>query len=147
MATRDTEICLPVAEIDPRFKSGRYRGFYLQGAQRSAQEMTLSFAEGVVTGWGTDPVGRFQVAGSYDADGGRATWTKSYPGRHTVHYDVTAELKNGLWGLWQIRGFFGDRGGFQLWPVDGRGEGRERELEAAPPVEGVVVRVETAGVA
>jgi hypothetical protein len=54
-----------------------------------------------------------------------------------VQYDVTAEVKNGLWGLWQILGSLGDRGGFQLWPVDGLAAGQERELEADLPVEAV----------
>lgn len=125
----------PVAETDPRFGSGRYRGFYVQFGIRTAQEMTLSFAGGRVTGWGLDPVGRFDVTGSYDVDRGRALWTKHYPGRHTVHYDVTAEVQHGMWGLWQIRGYLGDRGGFQLWPVGGNGATEQREAEASPPVE------------
>lgn len=125
----------PAVETDPRFTSGRYRGFYIQFGVRSGQEMTLTFADGRVSGWGMDPVGRFDVVGAYDADRGRAAWTKHYPGRHTVHYDVTAEVKNGLWGLWQIRGGFGSKGGFQLWPVDGDGASAHKDAEVTAPVE------------
>jgi hypothetical protein len=146
MNRQEVDRCTPPVETDPRFKTCRYRGFYIQFGIRTAQEMTLTFIEGVVTGWGCDPVGRFSVSGSYDIDTGRAQWTKHYPGRHTVHYDVTAEVKNGLWGLWQIRWMAGS-GGFQLWPVDGRGQGAEKELEAEPPVETVTEVVEAAGVA
>lgn len=124
-----------VVETDPRFKSGRYRGFYIQCGLRSRQEMVLTFADGAITGWGADPVGRFDVRGHYDLERGRASMSKHYPGAHRVDYDATAEVHNGLWGLWQIRGFFGDRGGFQLWPVDGQGDGRERELHADQPVQ------------
>jgi len=130
---RQSDRPTPVLETDPRFKSGRYRGFYLQFGRRSAQEMTLTFVDGRASGWGCDPTGRFDVTGTYDTERGRALWTKHYPGRHTVHYDVTAEMNNGLWGLWQIRGFFGDRGGFQLWPVGGPGEAASKNAEADAP--------------
>ena len=133
MARPDPAVVIAI-ETDPRFKSGRYRGFYIQHGLRSRQDMTLTFAEGKVTGWGSDPVGRFDVRGSYDLERGRATMSKQYPGAHRVDYDATAEVHNGLWGLWQIRGWFGDRGGFQLWPIDAKSEGREQELEADRPV-------------
>lgn len=124
-----------VVETDPRFKSGRSRGFYIQFGVRTRQEMLLTFADGAVTGEGRDPVGAFDVRGHYDLERGRASISKQYPGAHRVDYDATAEVHNGLWGLWQIRGSFGDRGGFQLWPVNARGEGREQELRADQPVE------------
>lgn len=132
---RPTEPTPPALETDPRFKSGRYRGFYLQFGRRTPQELTLAFADGRLEGWGTDPVGRFAVAGTYDISSGRAICTKQYPGQHTVHYDMTAEVHNGLWGLWQIRGTSGDHGGFQLWPVGGPGADATREVEADAPVD------------
>lgn len=125
----------PAIETDPRFKTGRYRGFYIQFGMKSGQEMTLTFADGRVSGWGMDPVGRFDVTGTYDVDRGRALWSKHYPGRHAVHYDVTAEVNNGLWGLWQITGSFGSKGGFQLWPVGGPGAAASKDAEADAPVD------------
>lgn len=95
--------------------------------------MTLYFAAGVITGHGGDPAGGFVVSGEYDTSTGRGTLVKRYPGAHSVHYDATFEFKNGMWGLWEIRGF--DRGGFQLWPVGGPGSGAHREEEADIPAD------------
>ncbi|MCC6320608.1 MAG: hypothetical protein IT438_04130 [Phycisphaerales bacterium] len=127
----------PASECDPRFKSGLYRGHYIQDGFRSAQEMTLFFADGKASGLGADPVGEFVVSGHYDLESGRVFLMKRYPGAHAVHYDASAELKNGIWGLWTIRASGGGRadgGGFQLWPVGGPGQGCSRDAHADQPV-------------
>src|SRR5579864_5683873 len=79
----------PIAETDPRFPSGEWKGFYLQRGIRDRQWMTLvmQFAEGKMTGEGRDSVGEFTLRGSYDLSDGHCLLTKTYRGSHRVIYD------------------------------------------------------------
>jgi len=120
-------------EVDSRFPSGRWVGQYIQFGQRTKQELSLVFSDGVVEGGGNDPVGWFAVKGTYDILSGRVRMSKRYPGMHTVEYDGTAELKHGIWGLWEILMDAGNRGGFQLWPL-GMGQGTAEELAEEAPI-------------
>ena len=106
----------PEAEIDPRFPSGEWKGFYLQQSVQGRQWMTLAmqFAQGEVSGEGRDLVGQFTLKGSYDLADGRCLLTKTYPGSHQVIYEGSNEGDGKwLWGLWRIGA---ESGGFHLWP-------------------------------
>lgn len=107
------------------FPSGRWTGFYQQLGGRFRQDMTLTFRGGVLTGTGSDGIGRFTLRGRYDAATREVWWTKSYLGAHDVHYRGFREGK-GIWGTWEIRG--GQRSGFHIWPL---GEGMDAVESAA----------------
>lgn len=108
----------PNTESDPRFPSGRWMGFWLQAAFRGRQYMNplhITFVEGRIAGHGTDCVGDFILAGTYDLKTGRCTFTKTYLGEHAVKYDGCNQNDGmWIWGTWEIRSL--DRGGFHLWP-------------------------------
>jgi hypothetical protein len=123
-------------EIDPRFPSGEWKGFYLQRGIAGKQWMTLAmeFRAGHLAGEGRDSVGEFFVRGVYQLDDGRCTLTKTYPGSHDVIYDGANEGDGKwLWGLWTV---YGHTGGFHLWP---KGEadptGSDLSAEKEIPVE------------
>ena len=78
----------------------------------------MQFSNGVLTGTGSDSLGRFTVHGSYGENGGEVKWTKRYFGRHRVFYRGFREGK-GIWGVWEIPP--NARSGFHIWPV-GAGE-------------------------
>lgn len=108
-------------------------GQYIQSGQRSKQELWLVFSDGRIEGGGDDPVGWFAISGSYDTETGRTRITKRYPGRWTVEYDGTAEVKHGIWGLWHIpQDSPSNKGGFQLWPF-GTGTRNADAAHAAAP--------------
>lgn len=126
-------------ETDPRFPSGRWVGFWLQRQYVSRQYMSLelTFVNGAVRGGGSDRVGDFTMAGTYDLVSGHCTIQKAYAGAHSVSYEGRNE-GDGLWiwGLWNIRSL--DRGGFHLWPEGeddptGRTLRAEKELPAERP--------------
>jgi hypothetical protein len=94
-------------------------------------DLSLSFREGVVSGSGADPVGRFGIRGRYDAGNGEVWWTKTYAGAHDVFYRGFRDAR-GLWGTWEIHP--GWKGGFHLWPR-GEGTGEEARAEEEVPVE------------
>ena len=98
-------------------------------------DLQLTFASGVLSGDGTDDIGKFLIKGRYDAGNGECHWTKSYPGSHDVYYRGFREGK-GIWGTWEIT--IHDHGGFHIWPR-GAGQGEEQKEEAAQaePVEAV----------
>ena len=103
-------------ETDPRFPSGPWIGYYLQGRQRSRMEMRLTFGKGVMTGEGRDVIGRFSFRGRYSVEDGTCHWIKHYHGQHDVFYRGYDEGK-GIWGVWEITmGAFSARGGFHIWP-------------------------------
>ncbi len=120
-------------ETDPRFPSGPWTGFYLQYwlPGRHETNVSLTFRQGQLTGWGSDVVGTYTVDGAYDRATGACQWTKQYDGKHAVGYRGVNE-GHGIWGVWQIPqmlGLFVDRGGFHIWPegVDVRAESDEAE--------------------
>ncbi len=107
-------------EIDPRFPSGPWTGFFMQHLLTGRQTMTLdlSFRDGELEGRGTDIVGSFTFSGTYDRQDGKCCWTKKYLGRHKVAYAGVNEGQ-GIWGVWEINvlwGLFRDRGVFHIWP-------------------------------
>jgi hypothetical protein len=104
-----------IAETDERFPTGPWTGFFLQQSHpgRNRMKLELTFAEGKVVGTGSDWVGRFIIEGTYQTTDGRCQMTKSYLGRHSLHYQGYNEGK-GIWGVWELVGT--DRGGFYIWP-------------------------------
>jgi hypothetical protein len=98
-------------------------------------DLSLSFAQGSITGDGTDPIGPFIIRGRFDATSGECHWTKTYVGAHDVFYTGFREGK-GIWGTWEIPGVW--RGGFHIWPL-GEENAEELELIEDEPVEEVIV--------
>lgn len=101
---------------DDFLPSGPWTGFYQQFGRKYTTDMHLTFARGRVRGSGADRVGSFVVRGLYEVGNGEVIWTKSYIGRHVVHYRGFRDRRR-IWGVWEIIGF--DRSGFMIWP---RGE-------------------------
>ena len=99
----------------------------------------LTFANGSMSGGGSDNVGRFLFKGRYDAGNGECYWTKSYLGAHDVFYRGFREGK-GIWGTWEIglNVAYRTRGGFHIWPRQAGEAENQAETEAqAEPVEAV----------
>ena len=70
-------------EMDPRFPSGRWVGFWDQREWGSQQmSLSLSFINGHLQGSGRDMVGRFDFAGTYDLESGRVHMVKHYERAH-----------------------------------------------------------------
>ena len=111
----------PKLELDDRFPSCRWIGFWLQPPIEGQQqtELLLTFSEGVMTGTGFDWVGEFTIKGQYSVETGVCHWIKRYVGSHSVVYHGYNEGK-GIWGMWEIRHPFLQlaltRGGFHIWP-------------------------------
>jgi len=104
-------------------------------------ELTLTFANGVMSGDGVDDVGRFLIKGKYDAGSRECYWTKSYLGGHDVFYRGFREGK-GIWGTWEIRIQY--HGGFHIWPR-GAGEGNTEAASAEEPVDAIAKEEVPAG--
>lgn len=102
-------------ETDERFPSGPWIGFFLQreipGKHR--MDLTLTFKDGLVDGFGRDWVGKFRFVGRYQVDDGRCFLTKQYLGSHQVQY-IGYNEGRGIWGTWEIPGY--SKGGFRIWP-------------------------------
>jgi len=99
---------------DDLFPSGPWVGFYnYQPGERHRMDLHLTFANGQMTGDGSDDIGRFRIKGRYDATTRECHWTKSYLGAHDVFYRGFREGK-GIWGTWEINVFA--HGGFHIWP-------------------------------
>ena len=123
-----------VREVDARFPSGFWTGYWQQRGRRGRMEMGLTFAGGKLFGEGRDAVGDFAVSGGYDAERGHCAMLKTYLGQHDVHYDGRAAEK-GIVGIWRI--VYPDRtidaGDFHIWPV-GRGGTTHLREETSEPV-------------
>lgn len=107
----------PQLEVDERFPSGPWVGYYQQWGTQSRQRLGLSFAGGRVSGGGRDPAGEFHVRGTYDLDSGAVRLSKVYP-EYRVEYDGKAG-QDGIGGNWWITylgGLLNDRGHFLIWP-------------------------------
>lgn len=105
-------------EIDDRFPTGEWTGFFIQpdGNQRHVMDCVLEFAQGVMVGQGSDPVGEYTVDGTYLLDTGVCSWNKQYVGSHCVEYTGRASNR-AIIGHWRISGtpdFW--TGPFFLWP-------------------------------
>jgi hypothetical protein len=129
-------------EIDARFPSGKWLGFFLQaqGSRpgRHKMELNLSFKNGALSGECRDWVGHSLIHGSYSTADGQCHWIKRYSGRHHIQYDGYNEGK-GIWGTWEIPPVINSgllwRGGFHIWP-EGMADPTEPELseEADLPI-------------
>jgi hypothetical protein len=105
-------------EVDPRFPSGPWTGYFLQPLLpgRHKMELLLTFRRGSMTGEGRDWVGEFHVRGQYEVENGTAYWTKRYVGKHDVFYKGYNEGK-GIWGIWEMPAEGNHwKGGFHIWP-------------------------------
>ena len=97
--------------------------------------MDLTFANGNLSGSGSDDVGRFLMKGRYDEASSECYWTKSYIGAHDVFYRGFREGK-GIWGTWEIRN--DAHGGFHIWPRHaGDGETMSESIERTEPVDAI----------
>ena len=127
---------------DSLFPSGPWTGFYnYRPGDRHRMDLALTFANGVMSGDGTDDIGRFLIKGRYDAANRECYWTKSYIGAHDVYYRGFREGK-GIWGTWEIA--IQQHGGFHIWPkAMGEGELQAESAEAEAPVDAVGKEVVT----
>lgn len=104
-------------ESDHRFPSGHWRGAWDQHGYRGEMELWLEFADGRLTGVGSDIIGDFNVTGGYSVDRGTVTFLKEYLDAHAIEYLGNADGEGpGLWGIWKL-GNPTDRGLWQIWPV------------------------------
>lgn len=111
------------------FPSGEWEGFYLYqagaDATRHAMHLRLTFAEGRVTGSGSDDVGPFTYRGQYDVTTFRVTMVKHYA-THEVSYRGVAD-ESGIYGSWELPISF--RGGFHIWPKKQAGATQKRKTK------------------
>ena len=122
---------------DELFPSGPWVGFYNYGPAcgRHRMELGLTFVRGRLAGDGIDDIGRFLIAGRFDATARECHWTKTYPGSHDVFYRGFREGK-GIWGTWEIGTL--SHGGFHIWPkTAGDLEGERSTSAEAEPVEAI----------
>lgn len=119
---------------DELFPSGPWTGFYNYSPKdKHRMDLHLTFAGGRMSGAGNDDIGRFTIAGQYDAKTLECSWTKTYAGTHSVFYRGFREGK-GIWGTWEITPR--NHGGFHIWPKRvGEGETEVAAAEQAMPVE------------
>jgi len=102
-------------------------------------DLALTFANGLMSGDGTDDIGRFLIKGRYDAANRECYWTKSYIGAHDVYYRGFREGK-GIWGTWEIT--IQQHGGFHIWPkAVGEEEAQVANAEAQAPVDAIGTEV------
>ncbi len=98
-------------------------------------DLDLTFANGTISGDGTDDVGWFVIGGGYDTASLECHWIKTYPGSHDVAYRGFREGK-GIWGTWKLRSF--SHGGFHIWPkAEGEGQSQAASTEATGTVDAV----------
>ena len=75
-------------EIDDRFPSGEWTGFYLQpdSNERNGMNCHLQFVADAISGGGDDPVGQYTIRGAYNTRTAECSWLKQYLGQHAVTY-------------------------------------------------------------
>lgn len=109
-------LCLPAMD-DHDFPSGPWIGFYVYSTARQNRhrmDLGLTFANGVISGEGTDDIDKFVLRGRYETKSKQVYWTKTYLGAHDVYYKGFREGR-GIWGTWEIGR--AERGGFHIWPL------------------------------
>jgi hypothetical protein len=101
------------------FPSGPWRGYWEQAGfgREFMHPLVLRFADGIVTGQGSDCVGPFTFEGFYNQDGS-VTLVKQYLGQHAVVYQGTYDGEGTIAGRWSIAGLL--TGPFALSPVVAR---------------------------
>lgn len=100
----------------PDFYSGNWTGFYVESHRPNPGWMHLFLhctEAGKLQGEGVDYVGPWTLQGTYTAATKVCEWTKSYVGKHRVHYRGLLS-DDGIRGAWQIEPFL--RGEFHIWP-------------------------------
>lgn len=105
-------------EVDDRFPTGEWRGFFVQpdSTRRHMMNMALQFAEGRLSGTGEDWVGAFTISGRYDTRTGECSWRKQYVGQHSIEYGGRARNR-GIVGQWRIPKLLPyGTGPFFIWP-------------------------------
>ncbi|HEX5241967.1 MAG TPA: hypothetical protein VFW23_01805 [Tepidisphaeraceae bacterium] len=103
-------------ELDPRFPSGEWKGFWIQRGidGRQWMRLALEFSEGTISGEGRDMVGPFVMSGTYNLKSGRCHLVKAHIAQHQVSYEGFNDGQRlWLWGTWKLPD---DRGGFHIWP-------------------------------
>lgn len=122
-------------EMDQRFPSGRWAGYWMQLGRRGTMQLHLTFAGGRLFGDGRDAIGDFVLSGAYHCTDGRVSMHKAYLGHHGVEYDGVAG-EGGIRGVWTIVEPGTDgvdaSGPFHIWPV-APGAGVQRTLHAEEP--------------
>jgi hypothetical protein len=96
------------------FTSGTWTAFWTAYPDwappaESAHSLELTFADGRVSGEGTDWVGEFVIGGTYDEATQRVAYTKAYVGKHSIEYTGQRDAEGNISGEWQLgpfRGFF-----------------------------------------
>lgn len=114
---------------NPNFlPDGPWEGFYeeYERAGNFPMACTLTFADGNISGSGSDEVGTFTFSGSYSKTY-EVSMRKSYHS-HTLLYEGHAD-ENGIWGKWQFPALKFVSAGFHLWPKKGESEQIEEEEE------------------
>jgi hypothetical protein len=110
------------------YPSGSWAGFWEQ-AGWGRQRMTafeLHFADGRVTGRGTDVVGPFTIRGEYETASGKVAWVKQYVGKHRVLYSGTPDGEGSILGTWSLEvAGIKNTGPFLLKPEHGTPAGDE----------------------
>ncbi len=103
-------------ETDPRFPSGRWKGYYIQAGIRGWQDLILNFCDGKIEGTAIDKGGECDIQGTYDLSNGAVSLVKIYF-YHKVEYRGEARDK-GIRGGFMIRYPLDiDAGDFYIWPV------------------------------
>ena len=107
------------------YPSGRWDGFWVQEVwgRQAMTPFTLRFVGGVVTGDGTDVVGRFTFGGEYDKSTGEVRMVKQYVGKHAVLYVGRPDGEGSIAGTWRIGEH--DSGPFLIRPRVARPAGDE----------------------
>ncbi|HEY2785722.1 MAG TPA: hypothetical protein VGJ05_12195 [Fimbriiglobus sp.] len=62
----------------------------------------LQFADGRVTGRGTDVIGVFTIKGDYESATGKVAWVKQYLGKHRVLYTGMPDGEGCILGTWTV---------------------------------------------
>ncbi|MFL5341080.1 MAG: hypothetical protein ACJ8F7_13115 [Gemmataceae bacterium] len=109
-----------LSESDARFHGGSWMGYTLKPSTGGARQPTLTaltFADGVISGTGSDETGVFAVHGRYDLRDGKCIWLQTYSDRREVIYNGYADCQ-GMWGMWFRPRESGPdwKGGFHLVP-------------------------------
>ena len=112
------------------FPSGPWVGFYNYSPKdKHRMQLDLTFANGKMSGGGTDGIGPFQIHGGYDPNTRECSWIKTYVEGHGVYYRGFRETK-GIWGAWDIGPH--SHGGFHIWPWQ-TGTDEESNVAAETP--------------
>ena len=118
-------------ETHPLFPSGLWEGFYTyyMGPDAAQHWMSfhLDFADGLVSGGGSDDIAGFSWKGTYQKGNLTCNMTKYYPSHNVIYSGYVDE--NGIWGTWKIQLL---TGGFHIWP---KAKGKNEQEEGGEKVE------------